>query len=296
MNVKVLFGISVLLIAFSSCNGDAQREADSLRAEKDSLRHVYESQRLDMSAIESYLNAMSESIDSISQQEGLLFVRNLNEDGQPFSRRQIMENLTRYQQLLQRQHSHIEQLRDSMTMLSSRGQVAALHIAKLNKMVEFLNAQLAAKEQEVERLQAEVSRGKRDIAELQSNVVALSSNVDQLKEKNELLAQSNQELDKEINVAYLRIGTKKDLKEANITKGIFRTKADYQNLDKTKFQQIDKRKETTLSIGGKSPKLITEKPEGTYTIEEKVDGTSVLTINDPERFWATSSFLIIQIK
>ena len=71
-------------------------------------------------------------------------------------------------------------------------------------------------------------------------------------------------------------------------------RADYANMDESKFTEIDKSQVKTITIDSKKPKLITEKPDGTYTLTDNGDGTTTLEITNVDAFWASSPYLIIQ--
>ena len=80
----------------------------------------------------------------------------------------------------------------------------------------------------------------------------------------------------------------------DMRKIIAKKKADYANLDKSKFTKRDMRGLEKLTIESKNPKLITEKPASSYTLTKNDDGTTTLEIKDPQTFWSVSPFLIIQ--
>ena len=69
--------------------------------------------------------------------------------------------------------------------------------------------------------------------------------------------------------------------------------ANYSNINNDVFHQVDTRSFNILVIDSKSPKLLTEKPESSYTLTKNDDGTSTLKIINTKEFWETSPYLIV---
>ncbi len=98
------------------------------------------------------------------------------------------------------------------------------------------------------------------------------------------------------HAAYFVVGSKSVLRDLGLIKGVFRQKADYANLDNSKFTKVDSREFKELNINSRKVKLITEKPANSYLLIENPDETTTLRITDPDAFWEGSPYLIIQTK
>ena len=59
-------------------------------------------------------------------------------------------------------------------------------------------------------------------------------------------------------------------------------------------QKIDIRKTKQFTIPSKKYDVLSQMPVSAYTVSDKGDGTSVLTVTDAARFWSVSNYLIIK--
>lgn len=223
------------------------------------------------------INNVAGVLDSIQIQEKMLFKA---EEGD--SKQMILERLSAFKDLLARKQAQINQL--SGTNKSNK-----LAIANLQKMVDFLNQQLEEKTARIAKLEELVE--KKDI-----NISELRYDVNQLSAESEYLKDQNYEQDQQLNSVYYIVAEKKDLKELGLLEGgaLSKKRANYANIDQTKFIKKDMRGFETLVIESKSPKLITAKPESSYELTKNDDGTTTLKITDAKTFWAASPYLIIQ--
>ena len=131
----------------------------------------------------------------------------------------------------------------------------------------------------------------------------LKQNVENLQQRNEMqagLIVSQQETilsqDASMHTAYIKIGTKKELKEAGLLTGGFlkKTKVDFTKIDKSLFKAVDIREIEKIDIPARKAELMTPQPKDSYRID-KVSNNNVLSIINPEKFWSVSDFVIIQI-
>ena len=64
--------------------------------------------------------------------------------------------------------------------------------------------------------------------------------------------------------------------------------------DASAFTRIDLRSTTTFRIPDKKPEILSTVPEGSYTLTRNDDGSSMLTVTDPAKFWSLSKYLVIK--
>jgi len=88
------------------------------------------------------------------------------------------------------------------------------------------------------------------------------------------------------------MGTENEIITSEGNRIVF-TMNNYSNINNDVFHQVDTRSFNTLVIDSKSPKLLTEKPESSYTLTKNDDGTSTLKIINTKEFWETSPYLIV---
>lgn len=270
-----LFGAAVLMVACKGNSGEASQLAD---AKIDSLMVVEALEKEEVEEMENVINSLSACLDSIQVQENLLFKTDENA-----SKQQVLERLRAFKALLASKQEQINKLNTS-------NKANKTTIANLQKVTDYLKAELETKAKQIAKLEEAVQKKDAKISELRYDLDAVTA-------EREYLADQNYEQDQQLNQVFYIIADKKELKALDLVEraGAFGKKtAKLTNVDQGKFIKKDKRYVTTLKIDSKKPKLLTPKPESSYTLEKNDDGTSTLTITDQQAFWAASPYLIIQ--
>lgn len=272
---------TVILMA-TSCNGGSA----SMKEQLDSLQSAYDQRNADYNELNEYLGVIATGLDSIALQEGQI----LKSDESPtLNREQIKKNLDAYKQTLDSQRERINELEKKI-------QANQKYSANLKSIIATMKQQLAQKDEEIASLQKMVDDKNMDIA-------ALKENVTTLQQRNEMqagLIVSQQETileqDAKLKTAYVKIATKKDLKELGLLtqKFLGKAKVDFTKLDKSLFKAVNIEETTKIDIPAKEAKVMTPQPSDSYRID-KVYKNSVLTVTNPEKFWSVSDFVIIQI-
>lgn len=278
--------IKILLsVLFVSCAGAGMDKAKFL-AERDSIKSINERQQQDLFELDSVMTVISVSLDSIVQTEANLYY---SQEGRRLSRRDVLNNLESFKQLLERQRKQINSLQDSL--YSRRG-----NTEKLTRIIAFLNQELVEKDQTINTLKQEIIQNKRSIAELQGQVSVLKENVAVLDKKTKMQKQTLEVQDNILNEGFVKIGTKKELLEVGLLskKGLFsKSKLDISNLNENDFMKVDMRTVTEIPITAKKVKILSAMPESSYSLEKTEVGI-VLRIIDAGAFWNVSKYLIIQ--
>ena len=88
-------------------------------------------------------------------------------------------------------------------------------------------------------------------------------------------------------------GTKKELKDQRIIQD---GKVLQANFNKSYFTKIDIRNTKEVKLYSKSARLLTMHPSSSYTLTRDASKQYVLTITNPDLFWSTSKYLVIQVK
>ena len=165
------------------------------------------------------------------------------------------------------------------------------------QIVEFYKKQLETKDLTIAKLQADIASNKRNISFLREevdNLTAANQELDNtIKEQDETLStQTNM-----INKAYIKMGTKKELKAAGLLKGgLFSKKSlNSSNLREELFQEVDMRSCNDLLINSSKPQVLSPMPESSYTFVKDDKGSCYLHIISPNSFWSVSRFLVIQL-
>lgn len=295
MKDRIRNGCKFLLFLFvailCSCKGNVV-DVSKLLAERDSVMTASMQQKEELEKMNEFLAVISNGIDSISIKEG--FIRNTGREGTGMSREQMRQSLQELAEMLTRQRQRIEMLEDSLKLKGVGGE-------NLHNIVAYLNEQLLSKEAVINQLRSEINNKNTDIANLQSlrsseqatyqaQISSLNRHIDDLGKKNEaqkqvLAAQSDM-----MNECYMKIGTKKQLKQSGILDG---RKLNPGGLTPDKFVRVDIREFRELKINSKKPRILTTMPHNSFSIVRNSDGSSTLTITNPSSFWSSSNYLVI---
>jgi hypothetical protein len=69
-----------------------------------------------------------------------------------------------------------------------------------------------------------------------------------------------------------------------------------QNFNKDYFTKIDIRVDKEIKLYSRDAEMLTAHPADSYTLQRDANKQYVLRITNPERFWSTSKYLVIQVK
>ena len=283
MKRKHLLGLAFLaLTAFTSCGNKTEK----LQQEADSLKSALQQRNQDYSNLQNFVSVISESLNAINAQENTI-IRTDPEKTLP-DREQMKQSLVQLKETLQQQRDRIEQLEKEV----STGNADA---TKLKTIIEALKQQMVQKDEQISNLMAQLEKSNLTTVQLSQRIGKLTQ---QTSEQADRIAQQEEVMqaqDQILNEGYIKMGTKKELKEAGLLSGGFlkKTKVNYSNINFDLFQKI--REVTNITIPSKSPKILTNIPAGSYTLQQEGQST-ILVISDPTSFWSVSNFLIIQTK
>lgn len=280
-----------IMLSLFSCKNE-KVDMSSYMQERDSIMQENKAKTQQLDELNGVLATIATGLDSIAIQENILF-NNKGRDGVILNRQQIAANLKGMADILARQRVKIKMLQDSLAnKKSSQG------VERLQKVVAFLNQQLAEKDQVIQSLRADLNNSKKDITQLRSSLSAMRTKANNAEQKTKVLSNALSKQDEIINECYVKIGTKKQLSAAGLLKGGFlqKKKVNYEDVDKNKFNAVDIRKFREIPLHSSNPKILTPQPNNrSFHFEESGDGNCTLVITNPSLFWSVSNFLIIQL-
>lgn len=274
---KLSFSVIIAIAAFfCACNSGNNKPADAV-ALADSALVDEPLVNDEVTQMVDIVNSVAAVLDSIQLQENMIFKA---DESTP--KEQMLMRMKAFQGLLARKQAQINQL-------TGQNKSNKLAMANLQKMVDYLNTQLEEKSAQIAKLEDAIENKNMKISELRYDL-------NELQKGNEYLEDQNYEQDKQLNQVFYIVAEKKELKELGLLTGgaLAKKRANYANIDQSKFTKKDKRGLETLVIESKSPKLITDKPADSYELVKNDDGTTTLKIKNADAFWAASPYLIIQ--
>ncbi|MBO4214963.1 MAG: hypothetical protein J5888_01345, partial [Bacteroidaceae bacterium] len=239
--IKILLA-GVLLTTLVSCDQLYQNFAGADMEQLDSL------QQKDVEQMSEMLSAVALSLDSIQQQEELL-----NQFDESTPKDVMLSQLETLREMLDRKKAEIDQMTaDSLSNGES--------INNLKKVLEYLSQQLEEKSAGIAKLEETMKTKDARIAKLSDQVGTLTV------ESSNLKAQTVEQ-ENRLNQAFYLVGTKNELKNLGLLSGnlLGKKRANYSNIDNSKFHQVDTRNFNPLVSQSKSPKLLTENPTSSYT-------------------------------
>lgn len=291
MKIFKAFVTLLILLSAISCKNE-KVDMSSYMQERDSIMQENKAKTQQLDELNGVLATIATGLDSIAIQENILFT-NKGRDGVMLNRQQIAANLKGMADILARQRAKIKMLQDSLAnKKSSEG------VERLQKVVEFLNQQLAEKDQVIQSLRADLNNSKKDITQLRASLSDMRTRATNAEKKTQVLTTALSKQDEVINECYVKIGTKKQLSAAGLLKGGFlqKKKVNYEDVDKSKFNAVDIRKFREITLKSSNPKILTPQPSNrSFHFEESGDGNCTLVITNPTLFWSVSNFLIIQL-
>jgi hypothetical protein len=284
--MKALRSIPFLLVAVASmaaCSGPSKDELQTANFQRaDSianLRNQMFEHVLDGTRFVNQIKARSLSGPTSRQLEPTSELADANEE-----RKQVLARIT---QLVERLHGVQGRLNGVRKQLAEKDSVLTQRIGEYEKMVADVNE--AAERQRVE-FQAVIDGQTTKIAALSKQVDTLSGTVGQLTA--------------EQNAVYVVVGTRKEL----VKKGVLvaegskrfgvvgsRTVVPSRELDPGAFTKLDRLSDSTIILPDGVYKIVSRQ-SGAYATPPSVKGgryAGAIKIEQPERFWSTSRFLIL---
>lgn len=294
MNTKLVYHLLIIMLLSISFSCSESAKEKQQRETIDSLRYENMQGQMDYEDLQQYLTIIADGLDSISIEEGEIFI---NTPGESLAnnKQRMKQQLEHVRELLSRHRDRIDEL--ERLLATQQGDAKKLHT-----IVVSLRQQLDQKDQELAQLKSDLDNSRKNITALR-NTVTQMQNVQETQEQTIQDQQATiQEQQATIDTqaeqmyrAYIKIGTKNELKSEGLLSGGFlkKTKVDYSKIDLSTFQSIDTRTTNTISLP-KKYKIMTTVPKNSYKVE-KTDNGNTLYILNPQSFWSVSNFLIIQI-
>lgn len=266
----------VAAVAFTACGNGAGQKA--LQDSNDSLRNELSLKDAALSELVGTMNLIEEGFKKINEMQGRI---NLSSITNEVSNSKIVEeNIENITSALAKNKAEIDKLKKELL----DGKKAT---KELKELLFNLEQQLIDKGHELFALQKSLADKNIHIGRLDSIVTILTR--ENTGQELQLIAQ-----EEELNSVWYAIGTKSELKGENILSGgeIMRES----DVNMAYFTKADKRELKTIETFAKRAKLLTNHPNGSYTLERNADKQYVLTITDADAFWTTTKYLVIQVR
>jgi chromosome segregation ATPase len=283
--MKKLVFFAACAVAVASCNQDAVKKAEQAALQqRDSLEQIIAQKDNEINDMMTTLSDIEEGFREITEAQNRVTLAKSGEGTN--TKQRITENLQFIQSAMQQNKELINKLKQQVRESTVKG-------GQLKKIIDNLTQQMEVKDKQLQSLREELDKKDIHIAELDEMVSDLNTNVASLKEENTQKTETISTQDKALHTAWFVFGTKKELKEQNILDAgeVLRS-----NFNKEYFTKIDIRIDKEIKLYSKSAEILTSHPASSYTLQRDANKQYVLRITNPDAFWSTSKYLVIQVK
>lgn len=282
-NVKTIVLASVLVLLFSCKNEEMENKIVDLENQNTELNNG--STEKD-NQIETYIQSLNEIHDNLAviKEKEKIVTTNFNM-GNGELNTNIKDMIISDMGLI---NNLLEENKQKLSALNSKLKKSNLKISELEKMIENMASQLQEKDAEIVSLQTQLASANQQLKVL-------------FEEYNTRLEEIGTQTDK-LNTAYFCFGTSKELKEKGVlTKeggfiGIGKSEKLSADFNKDYFTKIDITLVKTVDLKSKKAKVITTHASDSYKIEGDKESVDKLVITNPEKFWASSKYLVIVVE
>ncbi len=283
--MKKLVFFAACAVAVASCNQDAVKKAEQAALQqRDSLEQIIAQKDNEINDMMTTLSDIEEGFREITEAQNRVTLAKSGEGTN--TKQRITENLQFIQSAMQQNKELINKLKQQVRESTVKG-------GQLKKIIDNLTQQMEVKDKQLQSLREELDKKDIHIAELDEMVSDLNTNVASLEEENTQKTETISTQDKALHTAWFVFGTKKELKEQNILDAgeVLRS-----NFNKEYFTKIDIRIDKEIKLYSKSAEILTSHPASSYTLQRDANKQYVLRITNPDAFWSTSKYLVIQVK
>ncbi|MBO6029864.1 MAG: hypothetical protein J6Q22_00150 [Prevotella sp.] len=288
--MKKLTILAVCALAIVSCKNEAPKQDLAAIQLRDSLNQIIAQKDNEINDMIATFGDIEEGFREITEAQSRVTLAKQGEGTN--SAKRIKENMQFIQQTMRQNKELINKLKQQLRESSFKSE-------ELKKLIDTMQQQLEEKEAQMQALREELDKKDIHIAELDETVANLNSDVNELTEETTQKSQTISQQDKQLHTAWFVFGTKDELKKQNIlTKdGLFsKTRLLEKDFNRDYFTKIDIRIDKEIKLYSKSAEMLTSHPSSSYTLSPDANKQYVLRITDPNLFWSTSKYLVIQVK
>ena len=283
--MKKLIFVAASVLAIVSCNSDAVKKAElAATQQRDSLEQIISQKDNEINDMMTTLSDIEEGFREITEAQNRVTIAKSGEGTN--TRQRIQENMQFIQSAMQQNKELINKLRQQVRESTVKG-------GQLKKIIDNLTQQMEIKDKQLQALREELDKKDIHIAQLDEQVADLNTNVSSLTKENTQKSETISTQDKALHTAWFVFGTKKELKEQKILDDGEVLRA---NFNKEYFTKIDIRIDKEIKLYSKSAEILTHHPANSYQLTRDANKQYVLRILEPQTFWSTSKYLVIQVK
>lgn len=291
IKIKIMILLSILTAMLLSCSPSDKelREQEAIKTELAQTHKNYDSIEKNMVAS---LDEIDKRINLIKSQKGFLTYNSRTDVKN--KKQEILNNIAVMDELLADNEKRIENLRGELKKIGSTNKGLHKRILKYEQENKEITEQLTGLRQDLQ-----LEREKNDKLAVENEKLTIEASNQAVMYDN--LHTQYTKAEKDAYVAYVKTGSRKDLKKANvIEKKNLRTLIApdeiNSNVTPENFEQIDTRTSLQIPLETKEAKIVTTHDANSYKWCDDNDGKKRLCITDPQVFWEKSKYLVIETK
>ena len=281
--MKKLFFFALCMLSMTACD-NKKSDANTDNEKTDSLTRIIAQKDNEINDMLSTLNEIQEGFRQISAAENRV---TLAKDGETTNRASQIRNDMNF---IAQTMKHNRELIAKLQKQAREGSIAA---EQLKTTIENLTSELEERNKEIAVLRDELAQKDVRITELDQTVTTLNEDVAQLRTETQEQSNTISNQDRQIHTAWYVFGTKKELTQNRILE---KGRVLQSNFNRNYFTKIDIRVDKEIRLYSKSAKILTSHPASSYTLQQDASKQYVLRITNPEVFWSTSKYLVVQVK
>ncbi len=275
----------VLTSMLFSCNVNNEKEQQSLaEVTKQELATALN----ERDQLLSLVKEVSAGLNEIKQLENIMTIAANKQYENPGQKNRILADIACLKKKIQQRKTHLDDL-------ESKLQKSTINGKELQETIKALRTQIDSQMEEIESLRQQLTAANEHIGALNNAVDSLNTTVSTVTCERYAAQEASVKLENKLNACFYVIATKSELKKHNIIESGFlrKTKLMKGDFDKDFFVISDKRTLTTLPLNATKVKVLSSHPENSYELIEE-NGQKNLKINNPDKFWSLSNYLVIQ--
>ena len=275
----------VLTSMLLSCNVNNEKEQQSLaEVTKQELATALN----ERDQLLSLVKEVSAGLNEIKQLENIMTIAANKQYENPGQKTRILADIASLKKKIQQRKTHLDDL-------ESKLQKSTINGKELQETIKALRTQIDSQMEEIESLRQQLTAANEHIGALNNAVDSLNTTVTTVTGERYAAQEASVKLENKLNACFYVIATKSELKKHNIIESSFlrKTKLMKGDFDKDFFVISDKRTLTTLPLNATKVKVLSSHPENSYELIEE-NGQKTIKINNPDKFWSLSNYLVIQ--
>lgn len=288
----LFFIVLITLGCISSCETKKEKELVEEQVEEittdDSINLIIAQKENELNDMVVTFNEIQDGFNKINEAQGK--VTEASKKNDEASKETILAEMQNIQATMELNKQLIANLQQQLKEATTMNDVLK---QSLQQTVATMTTHMESQREQIEDLRKQLAAKDITIAEQETTISELKTNVNDLTTENDNRARTIVSQDRELHTAYYVFGTKKELRNERILKDGDVLQG---NFNKDYFTKIDIRVDKVIKLYSKSATLKTSHPAGSYTLEKNPKGQYVLRINDPDKFWSISKYLVIIVK